>query len=115
MKRDYVNPFKALSDPNRIRIMKMLTLRELCLCEVRAVLGLSNSTVSRHLTILRDAGLILDAKEGKWVNFRLNNRSQSKFIRSTIALVRGSFGDDEAVRRDAIALRRVDRKTICGI
>jgi DNA-binding transcriptional ArsR family regulator len=93
----------------------MLTQRELCLCEVREVLGLSNSTVSRHLTILRDAGLILDSKEGKWVNFRLNDKSASRFVRSTIALIRNSFGDDETIQIDKIALRKVDRNKICGI
>jgi ArsR family transcriptional regulator, arsenate/arsenite/antimonite-responsive transcriptional repressor len=115
MRRDYVNVFKALSDPNRLRIMKMLGERELCLCEVREVLTLSNSTVSKHLTILRDADLLLDSKQGKWVNFRLNDRSQHRFIRSVIGLVRNSFEDDEAIRADANRLRRVDRKKICNL
>ena len=65
MRRDEVRVFKALSDPNRIRIMKLMLERELCLCEVREVLNLSNSTVSKHLSILRDAGLVLDSKNGK--------------------------------------------------
>ena len=95
MKREYVNVFKALSDPNRIRIMKMLVDRELCMCEVREMLGLSNSTVSKHLTILRDAGLLLDSKDGRWVNFRPNDKSERKFIRSMISLIKNSFDDDE--------------------
>ena len=52
MKRDTVRVFKALSDPNRIRPVKMLESGELCMCEVREVLDLSNSTVSRHLSIV---------------------------------------------------------------
>jgi ArsR family transcriptional regulator len=115
MKREEVNVFKALSDPNRIRIIKMLTERELCMCEVREILGLSNSTVSQHLTILRNAGLLLDSKEGKWVNFRLNNKSESQFIRSVIRLVQDSFDDDETIQKDANTVHQVDRTLICGI
>ncbi len=115
MKRAYVNIFKALSDPNRIRIVKMLAEREMCMCEVREVLNLSNSTVSKHLTILRDAGLLLDSKEGKWVNFRLSDKSENAFLQSLIALLKRSLNDDEAIREDAIKLRRVDRAKICSI
>ncbi len=115
MKRDYINIFKALSDPNRIRIIKMLAERELCMCEIRSVLDLSNSTVSKHLTILRDAGLLLDAKEGKWVNFRLNDKSEHPFVRSLIGLIKKSFGDDETIKEDSVKLRRVDRKKICSV
>ncbi len=115
MKRTYVNVFKALSDPNRIRILKMLAGRELCMCEVREILNLSNSTVSKHLTILRDAGLLLDSKDGKWVNFRVNDRSEHRFIRLTIALVRDSFDDDDVVKEDLKKVRKVNRKQICSI
>jgi ArsR family transcriptional regulator len=115
MKRDHVNVFKALSDPNRIRIMKMVTVRELCLCELREILGLSSSTVSKHLTILRDAGLLLDSKEGKWVNFRVNADADQHINRSVIALIGGSFNDDEAVRADLKKIRTVDRKKICKL
>ena len=115
MKRDYVNVFKALSDPNRIRIMKMLSERELCMCEVREMLNLSNSTVSKHLTILRDANLLLDSKDGKWVNFQLNDKSEQKFIRSVITLIKNSFEDDEAVQDDSKKLHRVDRIKICKL
>ncbi|MCX6122305.1 MAG: metalloregulator ArsR/SmtB family transcription factor [Ignavibacteriales bacterium] len=109
MKRDYVNVFKALSDPNRIRIVKMLCKRELCMCEVREMLNLSNSTVSQHLTILRNADLLLDSKEGKWVNFRINDKSDRKFIRSTINLIKNSFEDDDIVQADLKKVFRVDR------
>jgi ArsR family transcriptional regulator, arsenate/arsenite/antimonite-responsive transcriptional repressor len=114
MKRDYVNVFKALSDPNRIRIVKMLSERELCMCEVREILDLSNSTVSKHLTILRDAGLILDSKDGKWVNFQINNKSEQRFIRSLIALIKSSFTDDKAIQDDARKLHLVNRIKICS-
>jgi ArsR family transcriptional regulator, arsenate/arsenite/antimonite-responsive transcriptional repressor len=115
MKRTTVNVFKALSDPNRIRIVKMLEVRELCVCEVREVLGLSTATVSRHLTILREAGLVVDWKDGKWVNYRLEVRSDNSFVRSQLALVRSSFADDEQVLSDRKKLQKVDRNSICKI
>ena len=115
MKREYTRVFKALSDPNRLRIMKMLGERELCMCEVRELLGLSNSTVSKHLSILRDAGLLLDTKNGKWVNFRLNDKTEQRFIRSVLGLIRNSFEDDDAVQQDAKRLPRIDRVKICNM
>jgi ArsR family transcriptional regulator len=114
VKREQIKVFKALSDPNRVRILKMVLERELCLCEVREVLDLSASTVSKHLSILRDAGLILDAKDGKWVNFRANDRTEDEVVRSTLALVRRSFSDDEVIREDLKRVRRVDRAKICA-
>jgi DNA-binding transcriptional ArsR family regulator len=95
--------------------MKMITDRELCMCEVREILDLSNSTVSKHLTILRDAGLLLDSKDGKWVNFRLNDKSEHRFIRSVISLMKSLFDDDVAVQEDLKKVRRVDRIKICKI
>ena len=115
MTREDVRVFKALGDANRLRIVKMLGERELCLCEIREVLGLSNSTVSKHLSILRDAGLILDSKEGKWVNFRLNSAAGSSHIRSILDLMRKSYGNDETVRADAKKLSSVDRQKICKL
>jgi ArsR family transcriptional regulator len=114
MKRNQVIAFKALGDPNRIRIMKMLEERELCVCEVREVLDLSNSTVSKHLSILRDADLIVDSKDGKWVNYRLNDGSDKKFVRSLLASLRDSFEDDKDIQTDRKKVQRVDRNKICG-
>ena len=59
--------FKALADRNRLRILKMLEARPLCVCEITAVLGIAQSSVSRHLGILREAGLVDDKKEGQWM------------------------------------------------
>ncbi|MCX6356742.1 MAG: metalloregulator ArsR/SmtB family transcription factor, partial [Candidatus Aureabacteria bacterium] len=50
--------FKSLADRNRIRILKMLEVRRLCVCEITAIMGIAQPSVSRHLSILRDAGLV---------------------------------------------------------
>jgi ArsR family transcriptional regulator len=114
MNRSTINIFRALDDPNRLRILKMLEGRELCVCEVRAVLGLSTSTVSKHLTILRDAGLILDRKEGKWVNFRLNTAAEG-LIRPLLNVLKGSLADDTQIAHDREKVKHVNRNKLCSL
>jgi DNA-binding transcriptional ArsR family regulator len=63
--------FKALADINRLKILKLLKEGELCACELTIALSNSQSTVSHHLSVLKNAGLIKERKEGKWSYFRL--------------------------------------------
>lgn len=63
---------KALAEPNRLKILEMLTSEELCVCEIIDRLHLSQPAVSHHLKILRQANVIDDRKEGKWVFYSLN-------------------------------------------
>ncbi|MFZ3172206.1 MAG: metalloregulator ArsR/SmtB family transcription factor [Carboxydocellales bacterium] len=64
--------FKALGDENRLKIIRMLSEKELCVCEIIDRLELSQPAISHHLKILRQAGLVKDTKEGKWVYYALN-------------------------------------------
>lgn len=63
--------FRALADPVRLRIAVMLTRGERCVCDIQRVLGLPQSTVSRHLGQMRLVGLAVDRRAGKWVHYRL--------------------------------------------
>ena len=65
--------FKALADETRLRILKLLEVREMCVCEVMVALGLTQPTASHHLGILESAGLVKDRKEGKWVFYSIAN------------------------------------------
>lgn len=65
--------FKALSDKNRLLILKMLQQGELCGCHLVAALGLVQPQVSFHIKILKNAGLILDRRCGRWTYYRLND------------------------------------------
>ncbi len=67
----YHEIFAALGDPTRLRIVVLLLERELCVCDILAVLRLPQSTVSRHMARLRSAGVVDDRREGKWVHYRL--------------------------------------------
>jgi len=63
--------FKALADETRLRILRLLEVREMCVCEVMVALGLTQPTASHHLGILENAGLVKDRKEGKWVFYSI--------------------------------------------
>jgi len=63
--------FKALADEIRLRILKLLAVREMCVCEVMVALSLTQPTASHHLGILENAGLVKDRKEGKWVFYSI--------------------------------------------
>lgn len=70
--RRYEAAMKAAADPTRVRILKMLEGGELCVCQIIAVLALSPSTVSKHLFLLKSAGLVRDRKDKKWVHYSLD-------------------------------------------
>ncbi len=107
--------FKALSDPNRLRIIKMLEVRPLCVCEITDILQLAPSTVSKHLAILRDAGLILDTKQGKWVDYRRNAEDARPQVADLLELLQKWLTDDKVVGQDAEKARSANRNALCGI
>jgi ArsR family transcriptional regulator len=68
---DIADVFKALSDPTRIRVLLLLRDRDLCVCEIMYVLGMEQSRISHQMRILRQAGLVEDLREGRWINYRI--------------------------------------------
>jgi ArsR family transcriptional regulator len=112
--RELVKVFKALSDSNRIRILKMLEIRPLCVCEITEVLKLATSTVSKHLSILRDAGFIIDQKEGKWVNYYLNLDLRNEYVNRLMPLIKNWLQDDEKSKQDLERVKTVDRNILCS-
>ena len=113
--RYLVKIFKALSDTNRIRILKMLQVRPLCVCEISDVLGLANSTVSKHLSILKDTDFITDRKENKWVIYNLNRTTLENYVRDIIPLMQEWLPNDSTVRRDVDKVLYVDRNILCSV
>lgn len=67
-----VELFKVLADESRLRIINLLRHQELCVCEIEAILGTSQSNVSRHLTRLRQAGLVAFDKRAQWTYYRIH-------------------------------------------
>ncbi len=69
--KEELNLFKALSDETRLRIMVLLSERELCVCQLEWALGLTQAKVSRHLMVLKNAGLVQDRRKGLWIFYSL--------------------------------------------
>jgi len=65
--------FRALADETRLRILSLLEVREMCVCEIMVALDLTQPTASHHLGLLENAGLVKDRREGKWVFYSLAN------------------------------------------
>jgi ArsR family transcriptional regulator len=71
---ELITVFKALSDETRLRIIKLLERGELCVCDITAALDMVQPKVSFHLSTLKEAGLIKDRKQGKWIHYSLNEK-----------------------------------------
>ena len=106
--------FKALSDKNRLRILKALQTRVLCACEITKLLGLANSTVSQHLDVLKEAGFIIDSKDGRWVNYIINPRPNDARINSILSTLDFWIGDENLVIKDKKIISALDRNIICS-
>jgi DNA-binding transcriptional ArsR family regulator len=111
-----VNPVlriaKALSDETRLRALLALRAGELCLCHVVGLLELSPSTVSKHLDILCQAGLVQRRKDGRWCYFRLADRGASPVVRSALRWVLAAPADDVTIAKDAQRLASLRRKDL---
>lgn len=83
-----VRVFKALSDGTRLRILNILLERECCVCEVMQVLGISQPSASRHLSILHDAGLLKARKEGIWMYYAVDHAGMPAYSQEIIKGVR---------------------------
>lgn len=84
-----VKVFKALADINRLKIIKLLKEGELCACELTFALSYSQSTVSHHLSVLKNAGMIKERKEGKWSYFRLSDGAVIELLNQAKLLTDG--------------------------
>jgi len=106
--------FKTLSEPSRLRILKMLETKSLCVCEITDILNLATSTVSKHLSILKDVGFIIEEKEGKWVNYMLNPYPTDERIKSVLNDLDFWISDKDTIIKDLSKVITVDRNLVCG-
>jgi ArsR family transcriptional regulator len=75
---DLLEIFKTLSDETRLRILKLLEHGELCVCDIVAALDLIQPKVSFHLGVMKEAKLIKDRRQGKWIHYRIDDSDLSK-------------------------------------
>ena len=104
---------KALGDKKRLRIVKMLQQKTLCVCEITAALGLATSTVSNHLSILKDAEIVGDIKDGKWVNYYLNTSTKNIFLTGLLPFLTFWLNEDEQVKSDLEKLNKTHQSELC--
>lgn len=101
---------KALSDETRVRALMSLSRGELCVCQVIELLGLSPSTVSKHMTILQQAGLIERRKDGRWHYYRLAGRQAPPIVRDALRWALGALADEKTIETDARTIGQLRRK-----
>jgi ArsR family transcriptional regulator len=105
--RDFMYITKALSDPNRVRMLLALKRGELCVCQITELFGMAPSTVSKHLSILHHAGLILSRKSERWVYYRLPDKSTPVVVREALDWVHKSLAKTEEAAADAKKLKTI--------
>ena len=103
------NIFKALSDDTRLRMIKLLHERELCVCELMQVLDMSQPRISRHMSVLKNAGLVEDRREGKWVHYSLRKETQGKEIKILLDAMVVMANDDAIIKADKKNLKKATR------
>lgn len=101
--------FKALSDETRVRILKMLEARPLCVCEIQFVLKGSQPNVSHHLKTLSEAGLVDSERDGLWIAYRIAEKPESPLHAAGLSLLRRSLNNDERVKKDRAIVKSVNR------
>ena len=112
--KKFLKVMKAFSDPNRVKIVKMLQKKTMCVCEVQTALGLSQSTVSNHLKILEDAGIVAYEKDGLWVNYYLSDGSSSPYASCLLGNIKHWLDDEPEIQNLMKKLPGINRENICG-
>ena len=104
--------FSALSDPTRLRLLLALRDGELCACQLIGLVELAPSTVSKHMSLLRAAGLVAARKDGRWVHYRLEKRPGFPIVGSRAPAVFQSLEKSPERRADARRLRELRKANL---
>ena len=111
--KNFIKVMKGLSDPNRVKIVKMLQNKLMCVCEIQAALHISQSSVSKHLKILEEAGLVDYKKDGLWVNYYLTDGMKSPYASSIIGNLRHWLEDEPEIIDLIKRLPHIRREEVC--
>jgi len=112
--KSFVKVMKALSDPNRVKILKILQHKsDMCVCELKSLLHIAQPTVSKHLKILEEAGLVEYRKDGLWVNYSLANGSSSPYAAGILGELRTWLEDQPELADILKKAPFVSREQIC--
>ena len=114
--RELMAVLKALADENRVRILGAVRQRELCVCQIVELLGLAQSTVSKHVSILHQARLVESRKEGRWMYYRAADADSPVEARQIAALVTELLSRTSEAGEDMKRMKRIvtiDREELC--
>ncbi len=109
----FIKVTKALSDGSRVKIVKMLQHRSMCVCEIQVALQLAQPTVSKHLKILEEAGLVTYSKNGLWVNYSLADGKRNPYAATLLGNLKHWLESDPEVIGLTKRLPGIDREQIC--
>lgn len=109
----FIKVMKALSDPGRLKIIKMLQHKPMCVCEIQKALEIPQPTASRQLKILEEAGLAVSQKSGLWVNYNLAEGEESPYAATLIGCLRHWLSDDPEIVQIVKKLPEIRREDIC--
>ena len=105
--REFIGLTKALADESRVRVVLALRPGELCVCQITELLGFAPSTVSKHLSILEQAGLVRSRKAERWVYYRLPGKEAAAAVRAALAWVEQSLETSPVAVRDARQMQKI--------
>lgn len=114
--KEFLAITKALSDANRVRALMALGGAELCVCQIIELLGLAPSTVSKHMAVLHQAGLVESRKEGRWIYYRLAEEAELPCVRTALTMTLECLSKDSRIRDDAKrmkCIRKMGRDELC--
>jgi ArsR family transcriptional regulator, arsenate/arsenite/antimonite-responsive transcriptional repressor len=111
--KQFIRVMKALSDPGRVKIIKMLENKAMCVCEIREALGLAQPTISKHLKILEDSDLVVSTKDGLWVNYRLPEKVDNPYAARLLGNLKDWLNEEEMISKIIERLPLIHREDIC--
>ncbi len=111
--RELIQVLKAVSDKNRIRIIKMLEQKKMCVCELSAVLEITQPSVSKHLSILNNAGILKDERNGQWIDYSLNDEIINQYAPTIKNIIREYLNSDPTIKDDLKKAKNHSRKDNC--
>ena len=112
--KPFIKVMKSLSDPNRIKIVKLLQQKGMCVCELQEALGISQPSVSKHLKILEEAGVVDYKKDGLWVNYYLEKTNNNPYVAAMLGNLEQWLDDDPQIAELLEKVPSLDRNLLCG-
>jgi ArsR family transcriptional regulator len=104
---EFIIALRALSDETRLRMLKLLLERDICVCEMKEIFTKSESQISRHLKILMDAGFLKRWNEGRCVVYVADKASDNRYCRALLEVLANALEDDKQLSEDREGLQKV--------